>query len=658
MIISADKSQWATEAGTAGQLGDRSKWDTTIRPHVDEWIKKHQTDIKNIILYYTSQFVDNSHELNTDILKWINNEILVQMDNAIANSTQDDNAQSYVEAGLLPMYGMPSAIRESDRKQFKYYEIYTGIIDRPIEQAITEFAPGSIKTKDAAEFQSAGLTVPLKHLARRKTLPDLSINPEELDPLQHCYNLNLNNSEVLSVDAYNQKLIDPINLSTVRLVIPKAFRTDKIIGNKGEYNQEDDTRSNYTPYNIWVNAKSFEPTPLIGGTLLWEVWNGDNKKGDVWYINTNNGELFRGERAIRKDSSSYLVEPRFFTQKITPTNEDQVISSSPNFMIDGFYKKEFWSTDNKPERIAIGAKKVTDILCLSVDIKKINPAINLNCHTGNRSAIIAAFYSAATLIQRTFADQIDIQPEEIEISEVKVDPVNGLPSIYLNDKAANGAGFISLLCKKDPNSGILKLHSIMEDIVSPTPNSKFIRSILNHKDECSTACPKCLNTFYNRGIHHVLDWRLGMDVIKLMIDEKYDMGFSDLSSPPYGDLAQLMNKLGERVQHAHPAGNIKYNPNDLHDWRSGYFTTMERGSSLKEHLVHPLWAVHDQELEDGYRAQNTFILQRTVKSNPIKCTGTASNSQPSHSSGTQSPPIPSPPTAPFGSGSGGYGSLG
>ena len=667
MVISARQSDWATNKGTAGQLGNTGNWKTVIRPNILDWIQKHQSDIIDIILYYTSQYVTSKDPLNADILSWINNDIFALMDEAISNSTQDDNAQAFAEAGLLPMYGMPSAIRDfyhsgsASGQPYKYYEIYSGVIDRPIEQAITEFAPGAIKTKDAAEYQSAGLTVPLTYLARRKTLADLAINPEELDPLQHSYNLNLNGNEIISVEKYNQNLIDPINLSTVRLVIPKAFRTDKIIGNKGEYNQEDDTRSNYSPVEIWVNAKSSAPASLSEGSLIWEVWNGDNKKGDVWYINTNNGELFRGERAIRKNSGSFVIEPRFFSQQITPTNEAQVIGSSPNFMIEGFYKRDYWSTDTRPERIAIGTKKVTDILCLSMDIAKIPQVININCLTGNRSAIIAAFYSAATLIQRTFADEIDIQPEEIEISEVKIDPVNGMPSIYLNDKAANGAGFISLLCKRDPATGVLKLQSIMEDIVSPNPKSKFIRAILNHKDECATACPKCLDTFYNRGIHHVLDWRLGMDIIKLMIDRSYEMGYSNLSSTPYGDLAKIMNELGERVEHAHPAGNIKYTKNDSYDWHSGYFTTMERGASLVEHLVHPLWNVSVQEAIDGYRAQNSFKLQRTVKSSPIRCaTIPVQNTATPSSQNNRNTPPPAQPSSssPFSSGSGGYGSLG
>ncbi len=250
-----------------------------------------------------------------------------------------------------------------------------------------------------------------------------------------------------------------------------------------------------------------------------------------------------------------------------------------------------------------------------MDAKNIPDCLNLNATTGNKSAIIAAFYSAATLIQRTFADEIDIQPEEIEISEVKINE-DGWPSVYLNDKAANGAGFISLLCRKDPATGKAKLEEIMKDIASNDPKSRFIRAIRDHSKSCKTSCPECLNTFYNRGLHHVLDWRLGTDLIKLMIDKNYKMGFDDLTETPYKDLKDVIDGLGRRVEHAHPDGKVKYHTDDGYDWKERYFTTRRRGNDLTEHLVHPLWNVNDQNAYDGYYAQNIFNLQRIPKEAP------------------------------------------
>jgi len=675
MLISSRKAAWKTIAkGVAGQLWDTKHWDSDVKPEIKKWIEEHQDDIIKVIKYYTEQFVPSEDDLNNKVLDWVNKNVISLMDEAIKRSTQDDNAQSLVEAGLLPMYGLPTALRnlyhngssghsqiitDNGRTVRKYYEKYSGIIDRPVEQSITEFAPGAIKTKDSAEYKSAGLTIPLDYLSGLKEINDLdNVLPEELDPLQYSYNLNLNGREITSINNYDPNVIDSKHdLSTVRLVIPKAFRTDRILGNKGEVKQEDDARSNYMPVEIWVDAKSSAPKYLDKGALKWEIWNGENQKGDVWYINTNNGLFFKGERGIRMSKDSHVNEPQFVKQKIkTSEDKQKVIEHSPNFMIDGCYKKDYWETDKKSQYIAIGAKKVTDILCLSLDIKKIPKSINLNGlpDNKNRSAIIAAFYSAATLIQRTFADEIDIQPEEIEISEVKIDPDNGLPSVYMNDKADNGAGFMSLLCQTDPKTGKTKLQEIMEDIVSPSPKSKFIKSILNHKNECATTCPKCLNTFYNRGLHHVLDWRLGMDIIKLMLDKNYDMGYSNLSATPYGDLAEIMNKLGDRVQKAHPAGDVQYHNNDLHDWHFGYFTTKERGKSFIEHLVHPLWNVSDQESEDGYLSQNIFRLQRVSKARPVK----AEQKKPQDSTTPQNAASTTPPTKPTTQGSGGYGQLG
>lgn len=668
MLFSAKNESWAVPGGTIAQLGEKDKWDNEVKPAFENWISEETSTIKDVILYYTRQFVHTTDPLNDALFRWIQSEVVSQMSDAIHVCTHRDSALAIAEAGLLPMYGMPASIRclyhngsNINNQSYSYIENFTGKIDRPIEQSIVEFAPGAIKTKDSAEYQSAGLTVPLETIGGLMcdSLKKLNDNKDELDPLQHSYNLNMNGEEIAGIDIYNPTLISPNNNSVVRLVVPKAYRTDKIFNNKGDSCQEDDSRSNYSSVSIWVDAKSSQVEHIAGGTAVWEVWNGDYKKGDVWYVNTNNALFFRGQRAM-KAGPDFTYEPRFYRKKLDSTTRPQVLKSSPNFMFEGYFNDKSkggpWETNGLWENIAIGTKKVTDVLCLSFDPTKLPSYINLNAQTGNKSAILASMYSAATLIQRVFADEIDIQPEEIEISEVKINPINGLPSVYMNDNASNGAGYISLLCKVNPFTNKTKLQEIMEDISSPTPNSEFMRSILTHKDTCATACPKCLSTFYNRGLHHVLDWRLGIDVIKLMIDQSYDMGYFDLANAPYGDLSKLMNDIGTRIKDANPAGNVLYNNNDLHDWRTGYFETRILGGVAREHLVHPLWNVEYQNSIDGYCAQNSFILQRTVKALPCKCAQTSMQITPPRVNVApilppQTPPVPA-------TGSGGYGDLG
>lgn len=628
MLISKDRIDWAPKDGTNGQLGGRKlkdgNWKNDVYPVIENWIQNNHKDIEDIIKYYISQYVDANSPIINELLEWVEKKALNLMDMAIGSSLKDDNALAVAEAGLLPMYGLPSVIRNFyhsgymwDSKEPSFKEIYNGIIDREIGLAITEFAPGAMKTKDNAEYLSAGLTVPLDYCPRADSLSKLKDNKNDLDPLEYSYNIRFSDDEICNITPYDENEIKKDKSNVKRLVIPKAFRTDVVLGNKGNTFQEDDSRSAFMPVTIWVDAKlSQKGLGINGGAAKWEMWNNDNQK-EVWDINTNNGRGFEGalgivkhEVNVNKNNKNYTAEPKFLTTAMPDEKDkkwEEFFDCAPNFMIVNCIDKDRW-TLNKKESIIIGTKKVTDVLCLSLDVNSIPKCLNLQVNDDNRSAIIAAFYSAATLIQRTFADKIDIAPEEIEVSEVKIDPDTNLPSVYLSDTAANGAGFVTMLGRD--------LENILRDIVSEKPTSKFIQSIRDHHKKCETSCPKCINTFYNRGLHHVLDWRLGMDVIKLMVDKTYTMGYNDLSDTPYGDLATILNKLGDRVQNAHPAGDVIYTSNDGSDWHTGFFKTIP--DDIIEHLVHPFWNVSDQETTDGYKAQSMFKLLRNVKPTPVK----------------------------------------
>ena len=618
MLASAEREDWRPfndKPSTSGQLSRKSNWSNVSR-ELQDWMSKHKQDIEEVIDYYLKQYLHGDELLHQkdEIFMWIINDSIPQMTEAVNNSTQQDNAQAITEAGLLPLYGLPTMVRnfyhtcKIEEIDHRNYESYSGIIDRPFDLAISEFAPGSMKTKDSAEYKCAGLTIPLDFINSYDDEVDMRNNQSELDPLEHSFTLTIDdNGAITAISQYDQQMINANVGRLYRLVVPKAYRTERLINNSGDRPNESDSRSNFAPVTVWVNndnnGKPYGQYAIYEGVGRISVWN----EKDVWYINTNNNEFFRGQKAYKISRNQRPKEPRFFNA----TNvQDQalIMDCAPNFMTE--INDNDWRTSGVIEPIAIGAKKVTDIMCLTIDPSKIPDCLCLNTNSGRRSAIIAGFYSAATLIQRVFADEIDIDPSEIEISEVKIDE-NGCPSVYLNDKAVNGAGFISMLCSVDQRTGNLMIVDIMRDIVSDNPNSKFIRSIRDHK-KCMTSCPKCLNTFYNRGLQHVLDWRLGMDIIKLMIDSTYRMGYDDLNNTPYGDLLDIMNKLGDRVQNANPG--VVFTHAENCSW--GFFTSTRQGVVRTEHLVHPLWNCSNVEFQDGYKAQDSFRLQRVPKIQP------------------------------------------
>lgn len=634
MLISASKADWAICDGTSGQLGGskstKGDWTNDVMPEIRNWISTNDSLINSIVHYYLDQYILPHSKIFDEIIDWINNDAVNEMDKVIDGKLVEDNARVIAEAGILPLYGMPTTIRNMYHSGYtdsynQLKEVYNGIIDRPLEMAISEFAPGAVKTKDGAEYVSAGLTIPIDSCSRFDSNEIHKVS-EYLDPLQFSYNITLNGNDIVDISNYSAHAVDRVN--TFRLVVPKAFRTYNILGNMGTTNQEDDSRTNYMPISIWVNAQSQNLNSISDGAMMWESWNGSRGRGDVWYINFNNARMFSGNYAFNtkhvnlKGRRSWRTsEPIYFKEEVNRQNLPVLLDNAPNFMIGDLGRS--WVSGGS-DSIAIGAKKITDILCLTLNPQLIPACLCLNptSYGGrNKSAIIAAFYSAATLIQRTYADLIDIAPEEIEISEVKIDSVTGMPRVYMNDAASNGAGFISLLTSVDPATNNLRLLDVMKEIVSPNPSSRFILSLHTHSSECSTSCPKCLNTFYNRSLHHVLDWRLGMDLIQLMLDSNYKMGYDNLSNTPYKDFAGLLNSLGNRVQRAHPQGNVVYHANNGLDWRTGYFESRMMGGVLaKEYLVHPLWNIDVEEYNAGYEPQSLFCLQRNVKNVPVEST--------------------------------------
>ncbi|NLI71300.1 MAG: DEAD/DEAH box helicase [Bacteroidales bacterium] len=630
MLISADKEDWKVKGGTCGQLGgseaETADWEGAVLPVIKEWFKDNEEEIDNVIRYYVAQY-DQQDTLFNSLQEWIESTV-DEMNTAVQNGTYKDNAQAIMEAGLLPIYGMPVVVRkfyhggEIVQDDWRNYELYNRTIERPLELAISEFAPGAVKTKDSAEYVSAGITIPLDNITAPYSMDEIGEYQNKLNPLEHSYNITLlDNGNIGSISQYDSGEINPEE-GTYRLVIPKAFRTEKIINNQGNSNAEDDTRTNFMPISVWVDVPNPNYNEIEGGTAIWSVWNGAHQFGNVWYINDNNGRLFEGRRAwksyINKRKKIIKAsEPKFIGGDLTDVDPDLLMNNAPNFM--SFTHGDGWHGAENTETIALGAKKVTDILCLTLDLEKIPLELNLNANAYDgfsRSAIIAGFYSAATLIQRTFADSIDVQPEEIEISEVKIDPDSGMPSVYLNDKAANGAGFISLLLTEG-NSEKIKLVEIMEDIVSENPNSEFIKKIRSEDHSCDSSCPNCLNTFYNRGLHHVLDWRLGMDIIKLMLDCNYNMGYENLADTPYHDLSDVFNKLGERIENSQPEGGLTYHHNEV---SHPYFVSRDIFANEKrEYLIHPFWRIDKFVRETGFYPQTSFKLFRNVKMDPEVC---------------------------------------
>ena len=574
---------------TSGEFGLPVLWKDN-KPYIEQWISTHSDRIDQIIRLYTSQF--NADGRITDAINqlraWATCDPasptnLIDEVTAIADNPTfaDGLAQCLAEGGMLPMYGMPSDLREFYHG-FNYDPRIKDVksISRSSEMAINEFAPGSEKTKDKGTYRVEGLTTSLRYEKHSDTI--IPMNSSDNDALRSCYTMVLDPNTIADTSTWRIDNIvpnDDILHSKVdianglldnekMLIIPQAYRSYKLFNNTGEAIDSNDRSSHFSMSSIFakdnancLNQKELDNVRMSAYGLYL------NDEAEVWHVNTNNNELFKGKYAGASDNIDGT--------SVRYDQNNQLISSN-NFMFyrlvttQGANQREYMAPIDSGQYtfdIAIGSRKPTEMIKL--EVKESNAFIDINIESGNASAIRAAFFSAAFLIQRTLADRLDVAPDEIEISE-KI--VKGIPQIYLSDTAPNGAGIVSYLYQQE------NLKSILEDITMfRTP---FMKSLLDkdHSAECKTACQKCLLTYSNRGFHHVLDWRLGVGIVRLMLDKNFDFGFNPTTRSnyrEYSDYDELVLECADKL------GQV---------WTTGdYHKPINRRNVSNMIIYHPLW---------------------------------------------------------------------
>ena len=184
-----------------------------------------------------------------------------------------------------------------------------------------------------------------------------------------------------------------------------------------------------------------------------------------------------------------------------------------------------FTSSSEPENIAIVAPKTTDLLRIRPE--DVVPGLWLD--PVGAAGIRAAYYSAAFVLKAVSAGRLDIDPDELDISNVRqVDTEDGskVGEIIIGDHLPNGAGFTGWISA-----------NWQEVLASTTdsnadPNS-FVGSMLGtaHKRNCDSSCYSCLRNFRNMAYHSLLDWRLGVSLLRSLQSDEFDCGLGGDFSP-------------------------------------------------------------------------------------------------------------------------------
>ena len=528
--------------------------------------ESNKIEFEGILLNLSDKvFPQKLNDKEKSIIGWainIESGLFKEVIGALENKEVISNfvATRLAEAGILPMYGMPSRIRELVHGVWGRDKLS---IQRDIEMAIREFAPGAQKTKDKALHTAIGISGDIfkdnNSIWRTK---DNVLDAEwHVFKCPHCNTFypnfndlkNPNDSTLANCPDCGVELTQN-ELSDFKIVTPKTFVTD--------FSQGDDTVEGerlYVGFSNTIAENSDKVYKSIDNTNTQKRFIDDSK---VWVLNTNaNDSLFElGKRKIQKGRVDISI---------------LASSDLPDFDKEIKFDKYALGVSKETEMLNIIPSKIPDGISLNIFEKSDEHRIN---HAGIRTSV----YSAAFIILRAFADLEDINPDDIKILSLRRYKDNGviLPEILYTDTLPNGSGFIKKLGDK--------FSFLLDIILNTASDSKFITDLFsdNHQKVCKTACPKCLKVYNNMNFHGLLDWRLGVSYLRLLKDSGYNVGLNgNWQNIELKEWKGYAKNMAEILNNYFVNGEVKIQDD---------FPYIKYGAK-KIIIIHPLWDYQSKE---------------------------------------------------------------
>jgi len=258
-----------------------------------------------------------------------------------------------------------------------------------------------------------------------------------------------------------------------------------------------------------------------------------------------------------------------------------------------------WVADNdSPEVVAkLSSPKTTDILSIrALDgdglafFDKLHP---LACRR-------AAWFSLATVLQRSIALELDVDSLDIEIASVHKYTDSGLlnclgAELYLSDEHPNGSGLVEWASQR--------WDDLLEGCLAGVgPCNRLGRMI---QEECrrATICAQpwrspdlLLKGFRNRQLHGLIDWRLGLELMSTLQNTSYlpgldqnPAGWSIGGSCWAADAKRVADSYCDAFESG--ANTRQIGPKGLQGWMGDDSVGGQDGRGMLHIVVHPLWEV-------------------------------------------------------------------
>ncbi|MGH8587909.1 MAG: DEAD/DEAH box helicase [Gammaproteobacteria bacterium] len=553
-----------------GEFGDASDWNqpppnanaaTTVAELVAAWNAANAAAVErtcDVLLTYAAPELQAERPM---LLRFITKELLPTIADIVGpNSlfTQDSLSERLANRGLLPMFGFPTRTRSlfhNDPKR-SYEWPPEDVVDRDLDIAISQFAPGAETVKDGVVHTAVGVVNYRRRGARIVEMADPLGPAVPLGSCRNCQAVDLTPAPNQPACPVCQSGVPDFRL--MQIAQPRGFRTLYEGGRDFEGVFE------WTPR---ASRPKTDAAPLpMTPHLNFEFWSGER---DVCIVNDNASQLFQFEKLAQGETW------------VTQDSVDQVNAQRLESRLPAVGVR--YAAGTPADVRALGSIKRTDLLVL--DLRSVPPGLDL---TPLRVEGRAALYSFGFLLRRAAALELDINEWELRVGLRVVRDIQGavVGQVFLSDALENGAGYSSHFATP------VAMEKLLRSVTDPAGSLAHIIAP-NHADGCQTSCPDCLRDYSNLAWHNILDWRMGLDVARLALDGN---AVVDFVTPHWNGLAT--------------AAVTSYSA--ALGWNPVTFTYLPavRSASRAELIVHPLWSdAHPQVTQARVEAQTNGVCQ-------------------------------------------------
>lgn len=580
-----------------GEFGRAADWPTRARS-VQGWLDRPGTltELKALLAVLTVNTPwsgDAGKAGREEMLAHARSDLIGTIDGIAASTEflQDALSERLANAGLLPMFGFPTRTRNLFTSWPRPGSVWPpkGTIDRDLDIAISQFAPGSQTIKDKAVHTAVGVA---SFTPRGRSVdvgdgfspPLTEGNPHPVGLCSTCqavirFGPDRPESETCPVCR---------TVSAVRVIDarePGDFFTDLA---REDFEGQFEWRPRSTRPTLTIEEMppdvTAEPPALEGNASVKAL------RDRIMSLNDNGGQGGFDFQDVRIGQNRHLGA---YASLDAPNDDENAAAPSRNEV----------STYGEKRRVALLAQRVTDVMLFDVASWPVGVTADPQTVEGR-----AAWYSLAFWLRLAAGQLLDIDTTELQAGFRSLSR-DGRPvgQAFLADQLENGAGYCRELARPERLRQLLAQGDVSRPgtIAHKWAASDAVGLGPVHHTECDTSCNRCLRDFNNLPYHGLLDWRLGLDMARLAaagVAPTLNEPWTDDSENPWRRLTELdagNAPVQETLRRLNHGEQVDLGP--LVGYKDG-----RSGSNRVIIVRHPLWTAEHPD----WRQAESFARQR------------------------------------------------